>query len=277
LVEGKVISESEARLGLASPKLTMLCKIGEYADRLRHHEIVRYFLQTGSYGYTNLFQFAVLFDQTPADQEDEARIQLLVDKLRHNQVTSRQGLLRLTREMKQATRDTASDLVGAFRDNVATQIGQGFDLLLSAPPGLAVRKLHEDYADWLPRCLRIGELMASDAVLVVVVSVSDLPVTVNKLLPGCGFEGIPPRVFLIRSPVDPEVTGEQVVIVAERGSVEQARLSNIRWLPHDEPIDPFALAGRLVPDAKKKLNLFASAQTDGWCSIIGEANWNLDD
>jgi hypothetical protein len=29
-----------------------------------------------------------------------------------------------------------------------------------------------------------------------------------------------------------------------------------------------------MPDANSRLHLFASAQTDGWCSIVGDENWS---
>jgi hypothetical protein len=287
LVEAKILSPSEARLGPASPKLSRLCKIGEYAHRLRHEQIIRYFLETGCSGHTLIYQTAVLLDQIPDDQGDDERIQQLVETLRREQVNTRQGMLRLTKEMKDAKRGLGASpptFVGASADESVSvdgvptiHLGRDFDLVLSTPRRSDIRKLREDYYGPLPRCLRTGETVADDAVMIVVAALSDFPVIENKFLPFCGLESISPRLFLSQSPAGPEVTGAQAIIVAELGSSGRAHLAEIEWLTNDEPIDPLVLAARLVPDAKNKLNLFASAEADGWQSLIGDANWSQVD
>jgi hypothetical protein len=286
LVEAKVLSASEARLGLASPKLSRLCKIGEYAERLRHEHIVRYFLETGCSGHTLIYQVAVLLDQTPADRGEEERVQQLVNTLRREQVETRQDMLRLTRELKQAKRDLSaydagSILVQRTEENSAV-VSRRYDLVLAVPQPSHLRKLEEYYTetadqlDQLPRRL-VDEDLSEDAILVVVAQVSDLPVIKEKLLPRCGFTDIPLRVLLTHCPGDPDVTHAQAMIVAERGSGNRARLSDFAWHPHGELSDQVMLAARLAPHAKSKLDLFASKTIDGWFSLSSENDRNLAD
>jgi hypothetical protein len=294
LVEAKVLSPNEARLGLASPKLSRLCKIGKYADRLRHEEVVRYFLETGCSGHTLIYQFAVLLDETRTNQGEEEGIQQLVATLRREQIETRQGMLRLTRNMKDAKRSPSSiDPITAEPSRIEPEpgneprelnkpvdkdLGRGFDLIMATLQRSHSRKLRENWeGPLLPRCLWTHKIVAESAVLVVVATLSDLPTIENVLLPYCGFGGVTPRVLLPHLPTNPEVTDARIVVVAECGSGQRARFSEIAWLREDEPIDPFAIADRLAPDAKKRLNLFASTETEGWHSLTDEDNWGLTD
>jgi hypothetical protein len=299
LVQAKVLSLNEARLGLASPKLSMLCKIGEYADRLRHPTLLSYFLETGCYGHTQVYQVAVLLDQTGDEQGEEARVPQLVDMLRQKQVETRQDMLRLTRELKRAKLGSAStDLVSGarptdlvsidegddefrpgdvFRDTAAVEIDRDFDLILAIPGPSDLRKLQGYYEGPLPRCLRTGQIIAESSALVVIAALADLPVVCNRLLPFCGFGGVSPRVLLGRPPLGPEITDEQVIIVAERGPSERACLSDIAWMSPEELLNPTSLAARLISDAVKKLRLFASETTDGWQCVVGDDNWSVVD
>jgi hypothetical protein len=281
LVEAGILSPREARLGLASPKLAMLCKVGEYADRLLDDRIIQYCLKKDWSGYTLLYGVAVLFDQTSNDQDDATRIGQLADTLQRKEVENRQDILHLTRALKQAKRnESAGDagLINRFQSPVPAEIFRGYDLVLSAPTPFHLRKLRDDdFTGPLPRCLRIGEIVADSAIFAVLAPLSDLPVIENKLLPGCGFAGAPPRVFLLHLPDDPEITGARMLVVAERRLGDIVRSYDAGWLPQGEPVDPFALAAQLAPDARHKLNLFASADVDGYRSIIGQANWSLTD
>ena len=292
LAEAKILSPNEARLGLKSPKLSRLCKIGRYADWLRSPKMMDYFFDTGCSGSTLIYQASVLLDEMPDELGDDERIEQLVEILRREQVDTRQGMLRLTKELKDARRGPSNSAsipvdsstlgkspvpVERLPNTSFVHEGQGFDLVLATPQRSDMRKLREDYDGPLPWCLRKGETIADDVVMIVVAALSDFPVIENKLLPYYGFEGISPRLFLPRAPIDPEVTGAQVIIVAERGSGDTARLSGMDWLSDDTTIDPVMLAAQLVPDAANKLNLFASAETEGYQSIVGGANWSQAD
>jgi hypothetical protein len=135
--------------------------------------------------------------------------------------------------------------------------------------------LQDYYEGPPPKCLGTRMIVADNATLVIIASLSDFPIIAERLIPICGFEK--PRIFLSHAPAAPEITGEQVIIVAGRESTGRARFSEIDWLPQDGAIDPLAVAMRLVPDAKNKLCLFASAEADGWRSVMGDSNWSQAD
>jgi hypothetical protein len=91
------------------------------------------------------------------------------------------------------------------------------------------------------------------------------------------FKGSPLSIFLRRALSSSEITGEQVIIVAERGFSEQDRLNDIPWTWSAGLANPFSLATELVPDATNKLRLFASEETEGWQCVIGDDNWSAAD
>jgi hypothetical protein len=75
LIEGKIISPSEARLGLASPKLSKFRAIGQNAEILCHEQVFRYL----SPGYTLIYQVTVLY--SVLDGDDAKRFEQLVREL----------------------------------------------------------------------------------------------------------------------------------------------------------------------------------------------------
>jgi hypothetical protein len=278
LVDGNIISRSEARLGLASSKLSKFRTIGDHAELLCRDEILDHLEP----GYTLIYQVVVLYNALEGDAE--ARFRGLVRILQAERPISREVLIAQTESAKRAKRGPAAAKPDFNSAGAANEIGKNgakvseqFELLLVTLDSRAdLRGLRDDHADHPPPCLRIGERMAEQAVAVVVARLADLPTVENKLLPGCGFSGVA-RVLLLRDPIDPDVTDAQVVVVAERGQGESVNLANFRWLPHDDTLEAVYLASRLVPDARKKLHLFAAAESEGWCSIVGDANWRQAD
>ena len=69
LAEGKFISENERRLGRSSPKLSKLCTIGDHARFLRRDEIHEHFLETGSCGYSVVYQLVVYYNTLQGDDK----------------------------------------------------------------------------------------------------------------------------------------------------------------------------------------------------------------
>lgn len=293
LVAANFISENEARLGRQSPKLSKILKIGQYADKLRSRSIIEYFNQVGLSGYTHLYQVAVLLDLAPNDPASTP-VEYVASLLQNELARTRQDMLDLTRRLKRAKRDheeaiglgppsrpnfdaSHPDVGEAGSSGMTDQTARSFDLILAVLTADARRGLREDWYEPLPLCLRVGDDVADDAVFIAVSKLSDLPIIENCLLPGCGFGGSVSRTFLVHAPNGPEVTDATLVVVAQRDSQERAHIAEIGWLPPSEVIDPFTLACLLVPDARSKLNLFASKKTDGWRSVIGEENWRLAD
>jgi hypothetical protein len=272
LVEGNVISRSEARLGLSSPKLSKFRTIGDHAELLCSDEI----LSHPEPGYTIPYQAVVLFNVLAGDEH--ARFEQLV-KILQAEPVSRERLIAQTEMAKRAKRSSTAGISEFNPEGAREDIGNGikvskhFDLLL-ADLNLAsdLRHTEQNYGDHPPLCLRIRPRVAEDAVAVVIARLADIPTIENKLLPRWGFGDVA-RVLLLRDPVDPDVTDAQVVVIATRGRREIDQVGDLQWLPYGEPLDAVGLAARLVPDAKSKLHLFATQVSEGWCSIVGEANW----
>ena len=98
LAEGKLFSERERKLGLASPKLSKLRTIGAHAALLRCDEVLGYFLQTGISGYSVIFQLVVLYNNLQGD--DEARFEQLVKVLREKLPSSREAFSELSKQAR---------------------------------------------------------------------------------------------------------------------------------------------------------------------------------
>jgi hypothetical protein len=272
LAEGKLFSDRERKLGLASPKLSKIRSIGDHAPLLRRDEILEHFIETGSTGYSVVYPLLVLYRTIQGD--DEARFEQLVTLLRAQRPSTRKEFSDLTQEAKKAKVQTnwIPEQGAAFEDGRAQ-----FDLIFARLNNRGdLRRLGDDHADKLPRCLRIHERVSEDAFAIVVARLADLPIVENKLLPGFGFASIS-RVFLLRNPHGADVTDEQVVVIATLSGRSVDRLPDFQWLPDDDPVDADTLALRLVPDAKNKLHVFAAAESEGWCAIVGEANWSQAD
>jgi hypothetical protein len=268
LARENVIPKRSARLGIEKSKLSMLRKIGLHADLLLDARIFKYLPP----GRSILFYVIRLYEVLSGDHQ--SRMERLVQLFEAEGSPSRDFLIE---QVKLAERASQPDEPQTADPWVAGDSGERFDLILmTVLDRHDPRRLLADYADRTPFYLRVHERVANGAVGIVVARLVDLPVIENKLLPGCGFDGIA-RVFLLRDPIDPDVTDAQVIVVATRGQRDIEDLASFQWLPEVEPLDAVALALRLVPDAKSRLHLFASAESDGWNSIIGEANWSQAD
>lgn len=281
LEKAKLLSPSEVRLRGASPKLSVLCKVGEYADKLRHEKLAGYFVDGAMSGFMLAYQATVLLDQMPDEQSEEARIGQLVDTLRDKGITTLAGMRNLTKELKKGNSlrtDEIPELVNSPSRDFATLTQRNFDLVVAAPSQPDLRKLDEWRVndDHLPRCLKVGAAISEDAILIAIAPLRFLPVIVDKLLPGCGFEGTSPRVLLVTRPGKPEVTDAFALMIAER-TKDRVQVADFKWLSENDPIDGLAIAQRLAPDVKNKLRLFAAGDREDCVSIVGDANWEVAD
>jgi hypothetical protein len=281
LVEGNIISRSEARLGLASPKLSKFGAIGQNAEMLCHEQVFRYLPPA----YTLIYQVTVLY--SILDGDDAHRFEQLVRELDALSPLSRERLIARTDEIKRAKKSasTLPSTYDAGRDPAATDLdpvanlGARYNLALLTPDRQRdLWRLSEDYVAE-PGFLRLArELLAEEAVAVVVARLADIPLIENKLLPILGFSYVS-HVCLVRVPMHADVTGAEVLIVAHRKQMDFT--TNFTWLADTEALDAKAVVERLVPDAGKKLHLFASEEShqssDGWLSVAGKANWGQSD
>ena len=268
LVRENVIPKRSARLGIEKSKLSMLRKIGLHADLLLDARIFKYLPP----GRSILLYVIRLYEVLSGDHD--SRIERLVQLFEAEGSPSRDFLIE---QVKLAERASQPDAPQTADPWVAGDRGERFDLILmTVLDRHDPRRLLADYPDRKPFCLRVHERVANGAVGIVIARLVDLPVIENKLLPGCGFDGFA-QGFLLRDPIDPDVTDAQVIVVTMRGRRGIEGLASFQWLPDGEPLDAVALASCLMPDAKTRLHLFASARFDGWSSTIGEANWSQAD
>jgi hypothetical protein len=298
MAEVNIFSEQEARLGRDSPKLSRLGTVGRCADQLRQPALANYFLEIDSWGYSLLHQATVLLGQMPKGLTDDERALGVVEKLRQEGVTTRLGMIQLTKKLKNAKRDpdanrlparaptAASAIAGstiAVEETPDTQPAEAarcFDLIVATPKRFDNSRLRDPREEsLLPRCLCVAARgdVADDAVMIVMTRLSDVTTIEDRILPYCGFEGVRPRVFLLSRPAGSEVTDVQVLVVVERGSSDRVRWETIRWFADNEQVDPLAFAEELVPNANSKLQLFATSETDGWHAIVGDDNWSVAD
>jgi hypothetical protein len=302
LIDAKVLPAKANDLGFSS-KLSRLSTVGQCADQLRQPALANYFLEIGSWGYSVLHEATILLGQMPAGLPDNERASSVVKTLRQEGVTTRRGMIQLTKTLKDAKRNTSANTLPARAPAVAStiadtsiagetvsidensdtktvEVAKSFDLIFAATNRFDVSKLREPREEsLLPRCLcsAANGDVADNAVMIVVSRLSDVPTIKDRLFPYCGFEGVRPRVFLLNQPPEPEVTDAQVMVVVTHRLSDCVRWETISRFADAAQLDLLALAEKLVPSAKSKLQLFATSENEGWYSIVGEDNWSVAD
>ncbi len=277
LVDGNVISQAEARMKLTSPKLSKLRKIGDHAKFLLREDIFRHL----SPSYSLMHQVCVLYNSLEGD--DEARAEQIINIFKGEGTLSRDFVGGQTKLAKQAKETKHGSTHGASTPDRACEgaigaegIAHAYDLVFLEPDRGDIRRLNDEYADERPPCLQVHERIAADAVAITIARLLDLPIVANEFLSHCGFEQ-PSRIILAQDPNGRDVTNAEIVIVAVRGQPRFDLPEDFAWPSIGEPIDANSIVARLVPDAVNKLHVFASAETEGWSSIVGEANWRHAD
>jgi len=280
LVDGNLISRSEARLGLASPKLSKFRTIGHNAEVLSREQVFRYLPP----GYTVIYQVTILYSVLAGEGLD--RFDRLILELDALSPLSREGLKARTEEIKREKRaastipsipDSGDDLADTNVDPVINRYANYKLALFTPDRQWDFWRMTEDVITQ-SECYRLGSaLLADDAVAVVIARLADIPLIENRLLPIFRFSYVS-HVCLVREPMHADVTDVEVVVVAHRHQTDFT--ANFGWLAASEVLDAKALAEGLVPDATQKMHLFASERSYGsgnWLSIIGKANWDQSD
>jgi hypothetical protein len=271
LVNENLIPRRSARLGpdaslrIEKSQLSMMCTVGENDHLLLDSRIFKHLRP----GRSLLYHVVRLHNELPGHFEE--RTDELAARLEELGHISRNSLIdEIKKEIAKHTTPKEHE-----PDPWEVRSGEGlYDLVLITPDGRQVRRAEEDYDSNLPpRCMCMEHNVSEDAVAIVLARISDLSVIKDKLLAGCGFDA-PWRVFLLRNPLKPDVTDEEIVVLAERTPKDRLLYSEFSWLADDEAADANALADRLVPSAANKVHVFASARHEGWDCLIGEANWD---
>jgi hypothetical protein len=282
LIECGVLTAEEAKLGRSGSKLSMLIQIGEHAQLLRHDEVSRHLLA----GYTIVYQTCVIYKNLPGGELQ--KVQELVRILAAcPEDGARKYLLAATRHLKR--NQSAPKGMGKADAQVAVEppartslhelieAGQRFDLVVLTP-GKELSLLGEDYPDdpmqeesTLECSLPIHRIVNDDAALVVAARECELPVVVNKLLDLCGFDR-PCDILLVQPVTSRKITEAEILVIAKRGRA-RVDLPEGAWLGDKHALQPLEVAGQLCPDANRRLHLFASAQSQGWCCVPSDDAW----
>lgn len=277
---GGALSAAEARLGRASPKLSKFCKIGENADILLHAEVLP---RLSGAEYTISYEMLLLHDILPGDRASRTGCIVQIIGSVEGDI-SRQFLKNERKRLTDA--DPSADDAGrsapiqvppagpsiGSMPHVAGG-GQAYDLVLIEPTRNDRKLLNEDYPDpeTITQLFRVFNIVADDAVVIAIAAIADVS-TILRLLPLCGF-GRPSHALLERQPASPDVLGDKIVMVAQRGRAPAVTIPGDFWNGNTSPIANTAVADLLVPDATRKLHAFATVRTSGWTSLIGDENW----
>ncbi len=153
--------------------------------------------------------------------------------------------------------------------------GQQFDLLFAAPTQPVIAMLDEFYVDGpgtLDRCLRVHELMAANSVAAIYTRIRHLPVIATELLPRCGFAGV--YRLPVVGPADlGNLSNVRVLVIARRGEPETVLPSGEVLRRARSSAEAMRIAESIMPGARRRLHIFAEADTEGWTSVIGDNTW----
>jgi hypothetical protein len=243
----------------------MLRKIGANANLLLDEQLFK-FLEPGR---STLFHVVRLYEELQGDHEQ--RVTELVRRFGVQGALSRSFLIDQIKLEEAKSKGQKEKSAEPWTTKIKADGSSGeFDLVLLTPSQEALLRLEEYSFDELSRRF-LGDFRLSDAGYgIAVVRLADIS-KVERLLEAFGFARVS-QVLLSHVPDDPIVTDATVVVVRERAVAAGINPSTIEWCLPGEALDVHGLAGRLRPTAKKRLHLFASAETDGWCSFIGKTN-----
>ena len=285
LVKGGVLTAREGKHGLASPKLSKLKTIGQYADVLRRKEIS----ESLTPEYSVLYQLCVLYKKIPNEdaamkiQKLERIVSACSGELSRDYLATQAKRLKRSKPSRKSTDDlnagNATTLKAATLSNLISR-ERAFDLLLLTPTKIDMSLLRSDYEkNALEMCFPLFKIIdhSEPTGLVIIASVSDLATIATKLLPLCGFSDMS-HVVLTNEPKSADIIDSSTVIIAVKGAKLKALLPrNGGWF--DVPsgrighADAIKIAESIFPSQQQRLHVFAERATDRWQSLIGDTCW----
>lgn len=288
LAELRVLCQRDVMV-LSRPNgmLSMIKKIGENADWLRHHEMLPILLPEPS----KLYQIVLLRDDLGGsfDRSLAALQTLEPGYTRDDIIALRQDAkprnaangTSCSGEGRGAARNASFDDERQDRATIepsdsgravlaassgGTVIGSdqnlaGYSLVLADMTPADVRLLRTDFADpnELDRLLGRPPL-APEAAIVVLAKVADISVIETRLLPHLGFRRLA-HYFSIGETATPDLANYQMALVALRGL--SCTIPNAPFSPTDSPA---TLARQLFPLAQNNATIFGAAEP-GWASF----------
>jgi hypothetical protein len=268
LAAKNVIPKRSSRTGegFEKSKLSMLRKIGANADLLLDERLFKY-LEPGR---SILFHLVRLYEELQGGHEQ--RVDELVKRLSVQGALSRRYLIdQIKLEEKANGKGQKEKSAELWAVKVKTDSDtDDFDVVLLTPSQEALTRLDQYSFDELSRQLLGNFRISNDGCGIAVVRLADIS-KVERLLQAIGLVRVS-QVLLPYVPDGPIVTDETVVVFGERSSAVCIDLDALEWLLPEEALDVHGLAGRLLPTAKSRLHLFASAETEGWSSLIDQTD-----
>lgn len=165
-----------------------------------------------------------------------------------------------------ARRSTLADLIGA---------GAQYDLLFIDPRRqlAALRAFYIDGPGTLDRCLRLHEVMAPAAAIVVKTRLRDHGVVATELMPRCGFARVS-SMLPLETPRTADIANAKVLVVGQRGGARPVLPDRDRLL-HDAAsgFSGLEVAQTLFPQLPRRLHAFAESFTPGWTTLLPGETW----
>lgn len=294
LVEIKMIPAAEAATSDISKMSTVskYRKIDERREVLLHPSIANRICS----GITILYELSLLIDNMPGNE--------VVEKLSHGLETldgplKRKSVLELRERYapkkprkKTASKQTenkqlaseAGDAGGSTQGDGQSSLtvpepaqakrlrflGKPITAMLWTPEGDDISRLLREVADGkIPTCLEYMDEMETDSALVLRGNLCPLLSLVTVMQSQTRL-GIWAKACIEVQPSSPDISNSVVLLVLARGNIKLAPMTR-KW---GTEIDAASAASKmLLAVTGRKVHLFASKQTEGWESVLGDANW----
>ncbi|MDO8979268.1 MAG: hypothetical protein Q7V17_08565, partial [Afipia sp.] len=116
-------------------------------------------------------------------------------------------------------------------------------------------------------CVRISGEIDANAVLLIDAMAATL-LSMSTIISSLGFSRCA-RIGLLSDPDGNDMTKSRIMAVYVRGNIELAAFNH--W---QTGVDAAKLAGQILDGVHgRHVHLFATAETDGWDSMVGDTNW----
>lgn len=246
-----------------SSKLSMLKKVGQYADLFCDPRVLPFLAPE----HSKLYQLALLFEVLDCDAE-----RFLVELERLGSDFTRDDVIACIGKIKaevQRKEFSADEPVTGHSEPTPDKQPDAIpiDVIAGVVSASDVRVLRREMADpsefdrLLPR-----PVLSEGAALVVLAKLSELSVVETRLTPHFGF-GRTAHVFVVGNTTSIDLIDQEVLVVATRGKVDCA----IPEAPIPASDNPADVALALFGNAERKFQLFDSSETRvGWETL----NWS---
>lgn len=290
LCDANVLSLDEAKAlteDKSAPKVSKLTKIAEYRDELLDDEIRARLTP----GYTCLYEVALLIEEVFKGQQGLDIVGRILSEcdgeITKAWVSDQRKKVRKDAGLGESSKEDKANGVADIDpdDAPSTQAEMPEEPIDTHEPDVdrakrmvaallitasneEVDRFDKELADAVKsRCVKISGEIDANAVLLIDATAKTL-LSMSAIIGSLGFSRCV-QVGLLSEPVDHDLAPSRIMAVFVRGSIELAPFKH--W---QIDASSAALAGRLLEDVSgRRVHLFADAETDGWESVVGEANW----